>query len=209
MLSPWPRAPCWDGLGALTHPQKRESQFYPMADRGSPAMKFLFFLCQSHDQLLCEEIGRFSQPQTSHSLQILPLSSAAFLTSALGEGWVPGEFCACIAEQTVGCGNGRKIFGISLGFAPWVTPQLLLRNSGFLRAVPVPPLLFLLHVKTELIKGWIILHSELSLFCHCTLRASYAPTDGQIGPEGFFSFSSPSSQSSHPSFCAVHLCLGR
>lgn len=66
--------------------------------------------------------------------------------------WAPGELCVHGAKQTVGCGNVRKIFVVS-----WVlfcvTPQHLLRISGFLRAVPVPPLLFLLDVKTKLIKG--------------------------------------------------------
>lgn len=66
----------------------------------------------------------------------------------------------------------EDFFVVSLGFA---LCQLLLRNSAFLRAMPVPPLLFLLGVKTMLIKGWIILHPELRLFCHCTLKASYAP----------------------------------
>lgn len=90
---------------------------------------------------------------------------------------------------------------------PCVTPQLLLRSSGFLRALPVPPLLFLLGVKTKLVKGWIIWHPELSLFCHCTLRASYAPTDGQIGPEGFLSSLNP--PPNPPTLPFVHLCLGR
>lgn len=35
------------------------------------------------------------------------------------------------------------------------------------------------------------MYPELSLWCHCTLRASYAPTDGQTGPEGFFSSLNP------------------
>lgn len=74
---------------------------------------------------------------------------------------------------------------------PCVTPQVLLRHSAFLRAMPVPPLLFLLDVKTKLIKGWIILHPELSLLCHCTLTASYSPPNGQIGSEGFFSSLNP------------------